>query len=173
MIRFVCCASTLALAALLVWAPSNAAAEPVEVVFVIEGGPNAATAQPHVDRVVAEAARRSGWTEAKGRFFDSKKSASSYVEKSDKPTLGFLSFGAYLGMRKAHSMSVIGAGTSGGGSSGASQIVIVDLSPAGTPGKARFVAALGDLCGGAARGACQGLGFSALRPASAADLPAR
>ncbi len=158
-----------ALAALLVGAPSIASADPIEVIVVIEGGPDAATARPHVDRVVSEAARRAGWPEARGRYFDSKKTAKGYIDKSKKPSFGFLSFGTYLGMRKAHSMTVIGAG---GAAGGVPQVVVVDFSPSGTPGKARLVSALGALCG-ATGDACAALGFSTLRAASAADLPRR
>ncbi|MCH9679978.1 MAG: phosphate/phosphite/phosphonate ABC transporter substrate-binding protein [Deltaproteobacteria bacterium] len=110
-------------------APDTAPAAPAEqppvaasddaVGFVVlreNGTGSAAQAQRYLDSLVTNIARINGWAAATGKYFTSRKKTEKHVA-AVKPSFGFLSFGAYLGLRKAHGIepvAIADAGASGG-----------------------------------------------------------
>lgn len=68
---------------------------------------SAAQAQPHVDKLVAVAAKANGWTSAKGTFLTRRNTAKKYI-KSHTPEFGILSLPAYLDFRGPHGLTVVG-----------------------------------------------------------------
>lgn len=93
------------------------AAETVGFVVVREAGSGSASAaQSYLDSLLAGVAQLNGWTAAAGKYFTKRSKAKSYI-KDTKPSFGFLSFGAYLGLRKAHELTplaIADASASGG-----------------------------------------------------------
>ena len=81
-----------------------------------QGIGSAAQAQPHVDKLVAVAAKANGWTSAKGTFLTRRKTAAKYI-KSYTPEFGIISLGAFLNLRKQHELTVVGGAevNNGGG----------------------------------------------------------
>ncbi len=68
---------------------------------------SSATAQTYVDKLVANVAAKNGWTSAVGKYATSRKLAEAWI-KQNKPDYGIMSLGAYLGLRKAHGLTVVG-----------------------------------------------------------------
>ncbi len=114
--------------AALVLAPATpsaaAAAEPaaaadvnVSIVVVRENSSGSASAaQSYLDAIFSSAAKRNGWTSATGKYFTKRSKAKKYIDET-KPSFGFLTLGAYLGLRKAHDLkpiAVADAGATGG-----------------------------------------------------------
>jgi hypothetical protein len=103
---------TLAATAMLL--PATAlvaqAADPAAAVgFVVvreAGTGSASTAQSYLDSLLASVARANGWASATGKYFTKRSKAQAYIEQT-KPSFGFLSFGAYLGLRKAYGLSAL------------------------------------------------------------------
>ena len=80
----------------------------VDVLVLRVGGTgSASSAQRYIDDLMSVAAKVNGWPSAQGKYFTSKKLAENWI-RAQKPHYGFLSFSAYLGMRKAHDLSLLG-----------------------------------------------------------------
>lgn len=90
---------------------------PVGFVVVRENGSgSAASAQSYLDSLLASVAATNGWSGAEGKYFTKRSKAKAYIKEA-KPSFGFLSFGAYLGLRKDHgltALAVADASASGG-----------------------------------------------------------
>jgi hypothetical protein len=101
--------AALALVAAIAGTAAGAhAGDTVHVLVLKENGiGSSAQAQPHVDQFMDLAAERNGWSAASGKYVTSRKKAEKYIADKD-PHYGILSLGAFLAMRKAHSMSVVG-----------------------------------------------------------------
>lgn len=105
---------TLVAAALLVpaAAPVAQAAAAVEadaVGFVVvreAGSGSASTAQSYLDSLLASLAHTNGWASATGKYFTKRSKAKKFIEET-KPSFGFMSFGAYLGLRKAYDLTPV------------------------------------------------------------------
>jgi hypothetical protein len=104
---------TLAATAMLLPAATPVAVaaelEPSSVGFVIvreAGSGSASAAQSYLDTLLASVARTNGWPGASGKYFTKRSKAKSYIEAT-KPSFGFLSFGAYLGLRKAFGLTAL------------------------------------------------------------------
>lgn len=105
---------TLVAAALLVPAAAPVAqaavvveADAVGFVVVREAGTgSASTAQSYLDSLLASVARTNGWASATGKYFTKRSKAKKYIEET-KPSFGFMSFGAYLGLRKAYDLTPV------------------------------------------------------------------
>ena len=88
--------------------PSESEPDGVDVLVLRVGGTgSAASAQRYIDDLMAVAAKVNGWPAARGKYFTSKKLAENWIG-STKPHYGILSFSAYLAMRKAHDLSLLG-----------------------------------------------------------------
>jgi len=98
-------------------APPEASESAVGFVVVRENGSgSAAQAQSYLDALLASVAKRNGWSGATGKYFTKRRKAKKYIEET-KPSFGFLSFGAYLALRKVHGLvplAVADASASGG-----------------------------------------------------------
>lgn len=93
--------------------PSADASDPVGFVVVRENGSgSAATAQRYVDTLLASIAKRNGWAGATGKYFTKRSKALTYIEQT-KPSFGFMSFGAYLGLRKAQGLTPVAVADTG------------------------------------------------------------
>lgn len=68
---------------------------------------SAAQAQPHIDSLVSVAASKNGWSSAKGKYVTKRSRAEKYINAT-KPSYGIMSLGAFLGLRKAHGLKVLG-----------------------------------------------------------------
>lgn len=121
-------ASLLCAAALL--APPTAGATTVELTLDEEPPPgsvgfvvvrenqsgSSSAAQSYLDALLTSLAKRAGWPGAVGKYFTKRSKAKKYIAET-KPSFGFFSFGAYLGMRKANGLTPMGvadASASGG-----------------------------------------------------------
>jgi hypothetical protein len=94
-------------AAPLAQAATVAEADAVGFVVVREAGTGSATAaQSYLDSLLASVATANGWTGATGKYFTKRSKAKKYIEET-KPSFGFLSFGAYLGLRKAFDLTPV------------------------------------------------------------------
>lgn len=103
--------------------PAAVDGDTVGFVVVRENGTGSASAaQSYLDTVFSSIAKRNGWTGAVGKYFTKRSKANKYVEET-KPSFGFLSFGAYLGMRKAHDLKPVAVADAG--AAGGSQFYIV------------------------------------------------
>lgn len=101
-------AALAALALLFMVAPGASAGGSVAVVVLKEHGiGSAAQAQPHVDRFVAIAKERNGWSSAEGKYVTRRSKAEKYIANKN-PHYGILSLGAFLAMRKPHGLTVVG-----------------------------------------------------------------
>jgi hypothetical protein len=105
--RSLCLAA--ALPGLVLTAGAAQAADGSVNVLVIkeQGVGSAAQAQPYVDRLVATAAKVSGWTAASGKYATNREGAEEYIHTAD-PHFAFMSLGAFLGLRGKHKLDVIG-----------------------------------------------------------------
>lgn len=91
-------------------AQAAAVADPTAAVgFVVvreAGSGSASAAQSYLDSLLASVARTNGWASASGKYFTKRSKAKAFIEET-KPSFGFLSFGAYLGLRKAFGLTPI------------------------------------------------------------------
>jgi hypothetical protein len=107
-------------ASLAVFAPSPAAlaaeADEVSILVLKENGVgSASTAQGYVDALMGVVAKANGWAGAKGKYETKRAAAKGFIESS-KPHYGILSLGAFLDLRSAHKLAVVGqAEIEGGG----------------------------------------------------------
>lgn len=92
--------------------PAPAAAEDdaqVRFLVLLEGGVGGgARAQEHLDRLLAVAARHSGWSSASSLYTTSRERAEAYVA-AERPQLALFSLGAYLALDAAHDLKVVGS----------------------------------------------------------------
>lgn len=68
---------------------------------------SAAQAQPYVDKLMAVAQKKQGWTTAKGSYFTERGAASAAID-AEKPQFGILSLAAYLAMKEPRQLETIG-----------------------------------------------------------------
>jgi len=80
---------------------------PVKVVVLLESGVGGARAQAYLDELLALTASACGWPAVASQYTTRKPAAVDYI-KSDAPQLGLLSLGAYLALRDAYQLEVIG-----------------------------------------------------------------
>jgi hypothetical protein len=125
------------LVATLAIAPGAAdAGDSVNILILKEHGVgSAATAQTYVDKLVAHVATQNGWAAAAGKYFTTRSQAKPYITESN-PHYGILSLGAFLDLRTANKLEVIGSAEVAGG--GGRQYFIVSASEttlAGCKGK--------------------------------------
>ncbi|HVI02755.1 MAG TPA: hypothetical protein VM869_28850 [Enhygromyxa sp.] len=96
---------------------------------------SASTAQEYVDKLVARVATQNSWTAAAGKYVTSRSAGKTYIKESD-PHFGILSLGAFLDLRGAHKLEVVGTAEVAGG--GGRQYFVVSASEttlAGCKGK--------------------------------------
>ncbi len=93
-----------------------AAGDEVPVLILKEQGVgSAATAQGYVDSLMVHLARANGWSAAKGAYHTKRAAAKTYIEAA-KPHYGIMSLGAFLAMRGALGLQIVGeAEIEGGG----------------------------------------------------------
>lgn len=77
------------------------------VVLKEHGVGNQALAQPYLDRMVALAAKQNGWAGVNGKYFTKRAAAEAFIKK-ETPHYGILSLSAFLALRRAHQLDVIG-----------------------------------------------------------------
>ncbi len=103
--------------------PAATEGDTVSFVVVRENGTGSASAaQSYLDTLYASIAKRNGWAGATGKYFTKRSKAVKFVQDGN-PTFGFLNFGAYLGMRKAHDLKPIAVADAG--AAGGSQFFVV------------------------------------------------
>lgn len=106
--RFVAIAAAAAFVSFAAMTPSSRAGEEVKVLVLKERGVGSATQiQPYIDKFVAIAQKKVGWSAAKGTFHNDRKAAETFIDK-DKPQYGILSLSAYLAMKDARKLETIG-----------------------------------------------------------------
>ncbi|MEM7159224.1 MAG: PhnD/SsuA/transferrin family substrate-binding protein [Myxococcota bacterium] len=106
-------------------APEEAAAPEGSVGFIVlreNGSGSAAQAQRYLDAFLTSFANRAGWPGAAGKYFTKRKKAKKYIDEA-KPSFGFVSYGAYLGLRKAHGLEAVAVADAG--ASGGSQYFVI------------------------------------------------
>jgi hypothetical protein len=104
----------LALLAASLFTPGSAGAADGDVGILVlkeHGVGSAAQAQPYVDKLVAIAAKQSGWSGAKGSYQTTRTGAEKYITDS-KPHYGIFSLAAFLGMKDKQKLEIIGSVTS-------------------------------------------------------------
>lgn len=133
-IRNVAAATLLAALALTPLAAD--AGESVNILILKEHGVgSASSAQGYVDKLVAHVARQNSWAAASGKYVTSRSAGKTYIKESS-PHFGILSLGAFLDLRAANKLEVIGSAEVAGG--GGRQYYIVSASQtslAGCKGK--------------------------------------
>ena len=77
------------------------------VVLKEHGVGNQMLAQPYLDRMVALAAKQNGWASVNGKYFTNRAAAEAFI-KAETPHYGILSLPAFLALRGAHQLDVIG-----------------------------------------------------------------
>lgn len=91
-------------------AQAAAVADPTAAVgFVVvreAGTGSASAAQSYLDSLLASVARTNGWASASGKYFTKRSKAKAFIAET-KPSFGFLSFGAYLGLRSGHGLTAL------------------------------------------------------------------
>jgi hypothetical protein len=98
----------MALLAPLTISSDGQAEKTIRILILKEQGiGSAAQAQPHVDKLVEEAAKANGWSSAQGTFMTRRKTAKKYI-RSYTPEFGIVSLGAYLNFRKKYDLAVLG-----------------------------------------------------------------
>jgi len=100
-------ASGLAALALTMIGTSHAGTDVKIVVLKEHGVGSASQAQPFVDKFVAIAQRKNGWTSGKGTYFTERKPAEAAMDAS-KPQFAILSLAAYLAMKEPRKLETIG-----------------------------------------------------------------
>lgn len=112
------------------------AGDSVNILILKEHGVgSASTAQEYVDKLVARVAGLNEWTVASGKYVTSRSAGKTYIKESD-PHFGILSLGAFLDLRGANKLEVVGSAEVTGG--GGRQYFIVSASQttlAGCKGK--------------------------------------
>jgi hypothetical protein len=89
-------------------APTSQAGNEVSLLVLKERGVGtSAQIQPYVDKFVAIAQKKLGWSAAKGTFHSERKAAEAFID-SDKPQYGILSLSAYLAMKDPRKLDTIG-----------------------------------------------------------------
>jgi hypothetical protein len=118
-----------ALLSILALAPDEAAAgDSVNILILKEHGVgSAASAQEYVDKLVATVAQQNGWAAGAGKYHTTRSSAKGWIKEAD-PHYGIMSLGAFLDLRGAHKLEVIGSAEVLGG--GGLQYSIVSTSAA-------------------------------------------
>ncbi len=109
--------AAIAAAATLGAGSASHAGKEVKLVILKEHGVgSSAQAQPFVDKLVAIAAKKQGWSAAKGSYFTDRKAAETAMD-ADKPDFGILSLPAYLALKEKRHLDTIGqvAVANGGG----------------------------------------------------------
>ena len=99
----------LALLAASLFTPGSAGAADGDVGILVlkeHGVGSAAQAQPYVDKLVAIAAKQSGWSGAKGSYQTTRTGAEKYITDS-KPHYGIFSLAAFLGMKDKQKLEII------------------------------------------------------------------
>ena len=133
--RNVAAAALLATLALTPLA-ADAGEGPINILILKEHGVgSASTAQEYVDKLVARVAKQNSWTAAAGKYVTSRSAGKTYIKESD-PHFGILSLGAFLDLRGAHKLEVVGTAEVAGG--GGRQYFVVSASEttlAGCKGK--------------------------------------
>ncbi len=133
-IRNVAAATLLAALALTPLAAD--AGESVNILILKEHGVgSASSAQGYVDKLVAHVARQNSWAAASGKYVTRRSAGKTYIKESS-PHFGILSLGAFLDLRAANKLEVIGSAEVAGG--GGRQYYIVSASQtslAGCKGK--------------------------------------
>jgi len=96
-------------AALPAEAAEPAAADaPVNILVLKENGVGTASqAQGYIDRLMAQAAKVNKWSAASGKYVTSRTSGEGYMHEVH-PSYGFISLGAFLGLRARHKLEIIG-----------------------------------------------------------------
>jgi hypothetical protein len=108
------------------------AGDGVNILILKEHGVgSAATAQEYVDQLVAHVAKQNSWAAAAGKYMTSRAAAKTYIKESD-PHFGFLSLGAFLDLRTASKLEVVGSAEVSGG--GGRQYFIVSSSQSSLAG---------------------------------------
>lgn len=95
------------LTALTVVSGSHAGTEVKLVVLKEKGVGTTAQAQPFVDKFMAIATKKNGWSSGKASFFTERKPAEAAMD-ADKPQFAILSVPAYLAMKEARKLETIG-----------------------------------------------------------------
>lgn len=106
-------------------APEEAVAPEGSVGFIVvreNGSGSAAQAQRYLDAFLTSFANRAGWPGAAGKYFTKRSKAKKYIDEV-KPSFGFVSYGAYLGMRKSHGLEAVAVADAG--ASGGSQYFVI------------------------------------------------
>jgi hypothetical protein len=100
----------IALAFGMAIAPTSQADDPVRILVLRENGiGSSAQIQPYLDKLVEEAKSKNGWATAEGKYTTKRSAASKYLEKNGSSVkFGMISLGAFLGMRGAQPMTVVG-----------------------------------------------------------------
>ncbi len=99
------------------------AADSVGFVILRDNGTGTASqAAGPLAKLLEYVAKLNAWPAAHGKYFTKRKGATAYIEET-KPSFGMLSFGAYLGLRKAHDLKPLG--TSSLNATGSSQYFLV------------------------------------------------
>jgi len=115
---------------------ANAGDATVNILILKEHGVgSASSAQEYVDKLVARVAKQNSWTAAAGKYVTTRSAGKSYIKESD-PHFGILSLGAFLELRGANKLEVVGSAEVAGG--GGRQYFIVSASQtslAGCKGK--------------------------------------
>lgn len=70
------------------------------------GSGSASAAKGLINDLVQSIAREVGWPGAFSKYTTKRKTAEKFI-REDKPSFGFLSFGTYLGLRKAHGLRAL------------------------------------------------------------------
>jgi len=101
--------STLAAAAVALSIGSTGqAGNDVKLIILKEHGVgSSAQAQPYVDKLVAIAAKKQGWSGAKGSYFTDRKAAEASID-AEKPDFAILSLPAFLAMKDARKLETLG-----------------------------------------------------------------
>lgn len=107
---------SVAAMALSIGAVGHAGKEVKLVILKEHGVGSSAQAQPYVDKLVAIAAKKQGWSSAKGSYFTDRKTAEASID-AEKPDFAILSLPAFLAMKDSRKLETIGqvAVANGGG----------------------------------------------------------
>ena len=112
----------IAIAVAVTWlvaaaAPLRAGTGEIAILVLKEHGVGSPTlAQPYVDRFTVLTAQQNGWASARGQYLNSRSAVRPFVEAND-PHYGMFSLAAFLALREAYRLEVIGqvASTLAGG----------------------------------------------------------
>ncbi|MBN1652909.1 MAG: hypothetical protein JXA30_03955 [Deltaproteobacteria bacterium] len=100
--------SLLISAALIVATGTTKASDPIKVVVIRENAVGtSAQAQPYLDDLLAQIARKNGWQSVEGKYLNNREKGLRYIEK-EQPDFGILSLATFLALRENHKLKVIG-----------------------------------------------------------------